>query len=438
MTAVSGAGEGPTEPLARDEAPPHPQALRVSVISGPDAGASLAIERGTYFVGKASECDLSLSDEAVSRRHLELSAHAGGALVKDLGSKNGSFLGGVQFQEIVAVPGTVLRIGRTDLRFALADQPELEPSRVDRFGDLVGTSVAMREVFTLLERLAQSEVPVLIVGETGTGKDLCAHAIHQHSARHKGPFVVCDLGSIQRSLIESELFGHVAGAFTGARADRVGAFVQASGGTVFLDELGELELEAQPRLLRALEQRRVKPVGAVDYRDVDVRPIAATNRDLGDECKAGRFRVDLYHRIAVVQVALPPLREHKEDIRCLVDHFRGSHHVDADTMAILEAYDWPGNVRELRNVIDRGLALVRPGEMLTPDLLGIDVRPTPSDARLESFHQAKARLIAEWEQAYLAQLLKQAGGNVSRAARDAQLHRPHLYRLMKKHGMDYR
>jgi DNA-binding NtrC family response regulator len=315
----------------------------------------------------------------------------------------------------------------------------IAPSRSDRFGGLIGPSERMRALFALLERVAPSDLPVLIEGETGTGKELCAEAIAAASGRRE-PFVVCDLAGVSRPLIESELFGHVRGAFTGAERDRDGAFAQAHGGTLFIDEIGELEIDVQPRLLRALEQRRVKPVGAAAYRDVDARVIIATNRDLEREAAAGRFRADLYHRLAVVRVTLPPLRARKEDLPRLIAHFIGDRPVrlPPETLSLLFSHDWPGNVRELRNVLERGLSLLDQGRVLHPGLLGLAGGAPDERARDDGrapFHREKARLIAAWERAFLLGALRAADGNVTRAAREVGLDRVHLHRLLRKHRL---
>ncbi|MGZ3438717.1 MAG: sigma 54-interacting transcriptional regulator [Polyangia bacterium] len=427
---------------------PAPEKQRLLVLSGPDQGKQLLLERGTYLVGKAPGCDLVLTDNSVSRQHLELRVTEAGVLVKDLGSTNGSFFGGARFSEVTVGPGAVVTIGATELKLATVERSHpILPSTSDRFGALLGPSLKMREVFAVLELVAQSDVAVLVEGETGTGKELCAEAIRSAGPRAKGPFVVCDLAGISRSLIESELFGHVRGAFTGADRDREGAFVQAHGGTIFIDEIGELELDMQPRLLRALESRKVKPVGAAQYRDVDVRVIAATNRDLREEVKAGRFRDDLYHRLAVVRVTLPPLRERKEDVGPLVQYFLEGKDVEVppETMGLFTEYDWPGNVRELKNVIDRGLSLMGQNRVLLPSLLGLDAMPPGISASgsgqqwpslgPEGFREAKERLIASWERDYVTQLLRRAGGNVSKAAREGGLDRVYLHRLIKKYGI---
>jgi two-component system, NtrC family, nitrogen regulation response regulator GlnG len=435
-----------TDIASVNRAPVVPMKLRLIVLSGPDHGKQIELERGTYLVGKAPGCALVLTDNSVSRQHLELQVAESGILVKDLQSTNGSFFEGARFSQVTVGAGAVISIGSTELKLAPVERAHaILPSAKDHFGKLYGKSLRMREVFAVLELVAQSDVAVLIEGETGTGKELCAEAIHSAGLRAKKPFVICDLAGVSRSLIESELFGHMRGSFTGADRDRVGAFESADGGSIFIDEVGELELEAQPRLLRALEQRKIKPVGAPHYRDVDVRVIAATNRDLREEVKAGRFREDLYHRLAVVKVTLPPLRERKEDIVFLVNRFIEGKDIEipAETMALLTDYDWPGNVRELRNVIDRGTSLMGGGRELSPSLLGLEAPPQTAGATAanwatlgpEGFREAKERLIAAWERDYVQQLLKRAGGNVSRAAREGGIDRVYLHRLMKKHGV---
>jgi two-component system, NtrC family, nitrogen regulation response regulator GlnG len=438
-------GDGPSTDIADGKSPSLPEKLRMLVIGGPDQSKQLVLERGTYLVGKAPGCDLVLTDNAVSRQHLEVQVRESGVLVRDLGSTNGSFFGGARFSEVTLFPGAVVTIGGTELKLATVERSQpIMPSSAERFGRLLGPSLRMREVFAVLELVAQSDVAVLIEGETGTGKELCAEAIRGAGPRARGPFVVCDLAGVSRSLIESELFGHVRGAFTGADRDRQGAFEQAHGGTIFIDEIGELELDMQPRLLRALEQRKIKPVGAAQYRDVDVRVIAATNRDLREEVKAGRFRDDLYHRLAVVRVTLPPLRERKEDIPALVTFFLEGKDVQVppDTMGLFTEYDWPGNVRELKNVIDRGLSLMGQTRVLQPSLLGLEGQAQGDPRSMswptvgnEGFREAKERLIASWERDYVLQLLRRAGGNVSKAAREGGLDRVYLHRLIKKYNI---
>jgi len=306
----------------------------------------------------------------------------------------------------------------------------------------------MRELFSLVERVAQIDTPLLIFGETGTGKELVAEAVHAASRRASGPFVVCDLSALGPTLLESELFGHCRGAFTSAEHERQGAFVLAHGGTIFLDEIGEIPELSQPRLLRAIERREVKQVGGETFRSVDVRIVAATNRDLDQEVRAGRFRSDLYHRLAVVCLYVPALRERRDDIPLLAEHIVGEFaaaqgrpppRIAADAMELLREYDWPGNIRELRNVLQRAMSLAPNAEVLDWKLLRLDQSASRSGARrlgaeLKTFREARDALLDQWEYEYLRQVLERAEGNVTRAARFSGVARGHLYRLLKKHG----
>ncbi|HEX4459839.1 MAG TPA: sigma 54-interacting transcriptional regulator [Polyangia bacterium] len=416
--------------------------LRLEVVAGPDAGRTLQLGAGVRTIGKSPHCDLVLSDSEVSRRHLELRVEDFGVVVRDLESTNGSFHHGARFNEVMVGAGAVITVGATKLAFVRDAPPaSFPPSTADRFGRLYGRSRPMRELYAVLERVAPSRANVLIEAETGSGKELCAEAIHAASGR-KGPFVICDLAGIPRSLIESELFGHVKGAFTGASSDRVGAFASAHGGTLFLDEVGELELGLQPRLLRMLEQGAVRQVGGSAYREVDVRVIAATNRELAREVEAGSFRADLYHRLAVVGVRIPPLRERKEDLAFLVEHFLGDSGrvVAPAALALFEEHDWPGNVRELRNVVERGLTLTKPGDVIEPRHVGLAAAPpathaSDASAALRPYHDAKLELIESWERAYVERVLAEAEGNVSAGARRVGLGRAYLYRLIRKYNL---
>ena len=419
---------------------PVPDELSVVVVSGPDQGSALALAPGVFLIGTAATCDLRLTDDAVSRRHLELAVHPDGIEVRDLESKNGSFYLGARFHEMRVGIGAQIAIGSTVLALlATRKSPDLHPA--DHFGRLVGGSVVMRRLYAELERLAASDVTVLISGETGTGKDVAAHALHDASARRNAPLVVCDIAAVSSHLIESELFGHVRGAFTGADRDRAGVFEQAAGGTLFLDEIGELDLPLQPRLLRLLETSSVRRVGGGQYVELDVRVIAASNRDLAAEVEAGRFRADLFHRLAVAEVRVPSLRERLDDLPLLCGAILAAAGrplaVPAETIAALSAYPWPGNVRQLRNVLERAAALAPPGGVLRPEVLGIGVtaaEPLPPPDPDVPFKDAKERLIEVWEAEYVKNLLERCGGNVSQAARVAGLDRAHLYRILRKHG----
>jgi two-component system nitrogen regulation response regulator GlnG len=451
--AVASLGDEDGDELVRTDAlpafrPPRVR-MRLVVLTGPDTGKAYPLLPGRYHLGSEPTSDIVLPDRAVSRRHLILEVGDEGVRAVDPGSRNGSFCEGMRFSELEVRPGAVLTLGTTELKLV----PQSEKSRAmplssrASFGGLVGNSRRMREVFTLLERLAAGDSDVLIQGETGTGKELCAEAIHDHSPRGKAPFVIADLAGIPPALLESELFGHVKGAFTGANTDRAGAFERAHGGTLFLDEVGELPLDVQPRLLRALERRQVKRVGANDYRTVNVRVVAATHQDLEGAVKNGRFRGDLFHRLAVLRVLLPPLREHPEDIPLLIDTVlermgRPPSALSDQTRALLAQYPWPGNVRELRNVVDR---VVNLGEEALPDipdvpapapLYGDDPENTAPMSLDLPFKEAKERLIDGFERDYLRTLLERCEGNVSRASREAGIDRVYLRKLLRKHGLD--
>jgi DNA-binding NtrC family response regulator len=414
--------------------------LKLVAVSGPDFGAELLLDRGRYSVGHGAENALVLKDRSVSRVHLELEVLPHSAKVSDAGSTNGSFYDGLRFQQLELPPGAVIRIGLTELQLLPAGaRVPSRPSERTSFGALFGTSLKVRQTFALLERLAPAQADVLVQGETGTGKELCAEALHANSARAQGPFVICDLAGVTPSLFESELFGHVKGAFTGATSDRAGAFERAHGGTLFLDEVGELPKDVQPRLLRFLERRQVKRVGANDYRQVDVRVIAATHRDLLGMVKTQDFREDLYHRLAVFCVTLVPLRERLEDLDGLVDQLLtqkglSPDAVTASTRALLRGYGWPGNVRELRNVIDRAAQL---GEVSLPtsDAPAAASPPLIVPAHDVPFKEAKERLIAAFERDYVESLLTSCEGNISKAARKAGIDRVSLRRLLVKHGL---
>ncbi|HLT29460.1 MAG TPA: sigma 54-interacting transcriptional regulator [Myxococcaceae bacterium] len=418
-----------------------PIPLKLVVVGGPDFGRELVLRTGTFTVGTDPRNDLVLTDVAVSRVHLQGQVLTDRLRLSDQGSTNGSYFEGVRFSAIEAAPGATVRLGKSALRVLVRSAPSgsLAPSERSRFGRLIGRSLPMRELFSRLERVGMGRSDVLIQGETGTGKELCAEALHQESPRSGKPFVVCDLAGLAPTLIESELFGHVRGAFTGAVSDRAGIFERADGGTVFLDEVGELPLELQPRLLRALERREVKRIGSDSWKRVDVRVVAATHRDVRERVARGDFREDLYHRLAVVEVHVPPLRDRPEDIPLLVDDMLermglSSTLVSAETRAMLAAYGWPGNVRELRNVVERvvtlGTEFALPGAIPTP--------PPPSsvpDAPSRPFKEAKEALVDAFERDYLAALITRCEGNVSQAAREAEIDRVHLRRLLRKHGL---
>lgn len=417
------------------------------VIKGPDRGEQVVLSDEPVTFGSSPSCNLVLSDRTVSRRHAEALLEGNEVLVRDLGSTNGSFIQGSRFKEITVGFGAEIKFGRTVVKF-LPEEEIVEPaeSEADSFGQLLGRDSKMRRMFNLLQDVSPNDATVLIEGDTGTGKELIAEEIHNHSKRNKGPFVVFDCGAVPRELIESALFGHMKGSFTGAVADRRGAFAEANGGTIFLDEIGELPIDMQPALLRVLDKRAVRRVGANQYEKVDVRVVAATNRDLREEVTKKSFREDLYYRLAVIRVHLPALRERGQDIVLLIDHFiklfSGGRKltVSPDDMQRLRSYNWPGNVRELRNVIERACVLSKGDTLGLDEVLGNMQSMTPSIGIRKDlpFKEAKGQLVELFEREYIVDLMKRHKMNLSAAAREAQIDRKHLRELIRKYQLDPR
>jgi DNA-binding NtrC family response regulator len=407
-------------------------------------GQTIALGARPVVVGAHASCDLVLVDPQVSRRHAELAAVPEGIRIKDLGSTNGTWWQGTKVGEVVVPSGATVQFGSTPVRISAAEAIALPPSESDHFGAMAGQSVAMRELFAVLEMAAPTDATVLVEGESGTGKELAARAIHEASGRAGGPFVVVDCSAITENLIDSHLFGHVRGAFTGAERDRKGAFVEASGGTLFLDELGELPIAAQAKLLRVLEAQTVQPVGADRPVQVDTRVVAATHRDLARMVAAKEFRFDLFYRLAVVHVALPPLRERLEDLPHLIATFyraRGAElgPIDGDNLERMRRHAWPGNVRELRNVLERAWALSGPSARFRDLRLWLDPNAQPQlseviDTALP-FKEAKERWNDHFERRYVAMLFSSNASNVTRAAEHAGLSRRHFRELLYKHGI---
>ncbi len=400
------------------------------IVNEPTGRRTFTSSSDRAVVGTHESADLVLADRTVSRFHCELTIVDGRAHLRDLGSRNGTLVDGVTVVEAWLNHGATLKVGQTTIRFEIGGGEVAIPlSAQDRFGQLVGRSPQMRAVFAILERAAQSKATLLIEGETGTGKEAAAESVHRLGARRERPFVVVDCSALPPHLMESELFGHEKGAFTGAQARRLGAFETAHGGTLFLDEIGELAIDLQPKLLRVLERQEVKRIGSDRYQKVDVRVVAATHRNLRSDVNTRRFRSDLFYRLAVLVVTLPPLRERIEDLPPLIDDLLaqlGTEAADAErlrTTAFLgevAAHRWPGNVRELRNYLERSLAI--PAE---PSLA------QPPHAQERSYKQAKQ----QWERTYVEELLRAAAGNVTAAARQAGLDRAAFYRLLWRHNL---
>ncbi len=416
--------------------------FRLTITAGPGEGHHAVSESDVVVVGTHASANFILQDAAVSRFHCELRLSADTVVLRDLQSLNGTHVDGVPVIEAPLRNGAIIALGRTQLRFDLDVEPAAVPvSTRKRFGLAIGRSPAMAKLFALLERVAATDATVLIEGETGTGKELVAESLHNEGARRAAPFMVVDCGAIPRDLLESEIFGHERGSFTGALTAREGAFEAASGGTLFLDEIGELSPELQPKILRALERREIKRVGSNHYTKVDVRLIAATNRNLREEVNSQKFRPDLYYRVAVVEVRLPPLRDRREDFPLLIEHIlaslEASTRPEADLLrrpqviAELLRHSWPGNVRELRNYIERSLALSDTAPPLSTE--SEDQQPEVN-AHLP-LKNAREKWVGSFERRYLEELLRRNGDNVTAAARAAGVARNHFYRLLWRYSL---
>ncbi|MDQ3031848.1 MAG: sigma 54-interacting transcriptional regulator [Myxococcota bacterium] len=439
---------------------------KVVVVAGPDRGTEREIAGNALSIGTAPTNDLVLNDDTVSRRHCMISVVRDRYLVRDLESTNGTVVDGTPVLEAFLAPGARIQLGDTEILF----QPKkkwdrIEPQQGDHFGALWGKSDAMKPVFAMLAKLSPTDLSCILVGETGTGKELAARAIHDSSRRRGKPFVVVDCGAISENLIESELFGHERGAFTGADRQRIGAFEAAHTGTVFLDEIGELPIDLQPKLLRVLERREIKRLGSTRMMEVDVRVVAATHRDLTAMVRQSAFREDLYYRLAEVVLQLPALRERRGDVGLLAQRILeeyaepGARPVQLDPSAIedLERRAWPGNVRELRNVLRRSMMMASSPVLRAQDLrmnagsTAVSSRPPPSpmegwgegDATSPSLDvaddlpikDARERWVAPMEREYLIRVLRRCGGDLDRAAAESGVHRKSFERLLRQHGI---
>jgi two-component system response regulator GlrR len=434
-----------TTPLGADMTPPAPNSVRgfrLDVEEGPSAGMHWESTGSRCTIGSHPSCELTLDDGTVSRFHCEIVMDDRGARVRDLDSRNGTVLDGTRVIHAYLRGEGRLHLGRSVVRFGFLSRRNSVPlSARNEFGLLVGTSTAMRATFALLERAAARDVKVLLEGETGTGKSAAARSIHRESARRDKPFVMLNCGAIPATLLESELFGHVKSAFTGA-LDRAGAFETADGGTIFLDEIGELPLDMQVKLLTVLDEQAVRRVGANQVRPVDVRIIAATNRDLRTEVNAGQFREDLYYRLAVLRIRMPALRERPEDLpvlaRAILGRLAGpgesfEHLVNDELLEMLRRAAWPGNIRELGNYLEQCVVFdaVQP---LDPSAPATDRPQIDVDASMP-FAEARKRVLAEFERIYVAELMRRNQGKILQAADAAGIDRTYLYRLRQRYDI---
>ncbi len=408
-------------------------------------GNEITIDVDPVVVGRGAGAQLVLDDPEVSAMHCAIRADNDGVRVTDLGSTNGTFIGPLRVHDVVISSPTDITVGRARLHVEPSAKHRVDVGFADHFGPLVGSSPKMRRVFGVLEKVAATPLSVLILGETGTGKELVAKAIHESSDRRGKPFVVVDCGSIPPSLAESILFGHEKGSFTGANERRKGALADADGGTLFFDELGELPIELQPKLLRALAERQVKRVGGASFEPIDVRVLAATRRDLGAEMNAGRFRSDLFFRIAQVRVELPALRERLSDLPQLVETICASvgRAVHAPTVLAwidrrMASHDWPGNVRELVNVASVAATLADTPDAIDDVLSLTRAEPEVANARqpATAFSEAKRAAVAGFERDYFLNLSRAAKGNVSEMARQSGMERHHVRAYLRKYGIE--
>ncbi len=425
--------------------------VKLTVMAGPDKGKTCEIEAARVTIGTAPTNDLGLTDDTVSRHHCEIVVRDNRYVLRDLQSTNGTYIDKVRVFEAVIEPSMHLFLGDSEICFESShDWVSVGHSGSDHFGKLYGTSSCMKGVFGLLENVSPLPLTCLVIGETGTGKELAARAIHDASTRAKEPFVVVDCSVMNSNMIEAELFGHERGSFTGAVASRPGSFERANGGTVFLDEVGELPLELQPKLLRVVERREVSRIGAGKVLDLDVRIVAATHRDLGEMVRANRFREDLFYRLAEVLVYLPALRDHLEDIPVLamklLEQTEGNvNRIAPDALAYLQQQPWPGNVRELRNLVRRAAAFAK-GNVIQRDLLvSLDTarlrkpqqpsKPETGAAFTIPEHLPLRNARNALDREYLSRLLRHHGTDYDAAAEHAGLHKKSLMRLLRQHRL---
>ena len=431
----------------------------LTIIGGPDRGKSFVLggaQPSRVLVGQSPACELKLTDRMISRRHAAFELQGARLRVTDLASTNGTHINGLSILDAVCTGGEQVLLGETTIRLdLLAGVEKVVLPTATRFGRLVGQSAEMRKLYPLMERLAASTVPVIIEGETGTGKEVLAESLHEMSPRAQGPFVVFDCTAVPPNLVESALFGHERGAFTGATENRRGVFEEAHGGTLLLDELGDLELSLQAKLLRVLERSEVQRVGSNRSVKVDTRVLAATRRDLDQEIQAGRFRDDLFFRLAVARIELPPLRKRAGDVTVLAFHFwralagQGAP-FPADFAQKLESYSWPGNVRELYNAVARRVALgdlaaVETARSGATEAGGGSIPPGPASTRGRDLidevlaqdlplTRARERVVEDFERRYVTRVLAQHGGNVSKASAASGIARRYFQLLRARHG----
>ncbi|MGE0550930.1 MAG: sigma 54-interacting transcriptional regulator [Kofleriaceae bacterium] len=413
------------------------ECAEIVVKDGPDKGEKRALGAETLSIGSGGDADLVLHDQKVSKRHAEIRATPTGYIYHDLHSTNGTWLDRYRISDVYLSDGMALLLGDSKLVVrARGERQSIPLLSHDRFGGLVTRSPRMRAVAATLATLAPSDATILIEGETGSGKEVAAQAVHEASARANGPFVVFDCGMVTPSLAAAELFGHERGAYTGANESRPGLLEQTSGGTLFLDEVGELPLDQQPLLLRLLETRSGRRVGGTTDLKYDVRIIAATNRNLSEEVKQGRFRQDLYYRLAVVRVRIPPLRERPEDLEILAQLFahETGKQMTPELLAMFALHQWPGNIRELRNIVQR-IGSTDRAALITKRHHKPRWAPIWNGDELRAISEGRRMAVEEFEARYLEDASAVTGGNMARAAKLAGVSPQFLNRLAAKYGV---
>lgn len=446
--------------------------IKVEVLEGPDKGRSVVVDKGHLSVGKSQDNDLILTDRTVSSQHLVVqrwihestsalhhirrinqSGKPGVYILRDQGSTNGTWVRGVRVREVFLAPDLQVKAGNTWLRFSTEEETlHVTPSREHKLEGMLGATPEMLHMFGVAKRIAQTSNAVLILGETGTGKEGLARAIHNQSSRKDKPFVIIDCAALAPNLVEAELFGFKKGAFTGATTNRKGLLEEANGGTIFLDEIGDFPKSQQPLLLRALESGTIRPVGDNQYKSIDVRVVAATHRNLREEIEAGAFRSDLYYRLATIELEVPPLRERKNDIPLLVEYFLETFQkenkntvlegLEECVLQILKRYRWPGNVRELRNVIHGAASKRYTGKIQALDLPSWLQKSTHSPQTTEAntqplhiYSEERKRVLDQFEREYFSRLLKEHDNNISQAARTANVTRKVIHNAINKHQL---
>jgi DNA-binding NtrC family response regulator len=440
-------GPLPTQTIRRPELRRlvrRPGRVKLRILDGPDAGREAVIDRTKIRVGRSGAADVRVDHDSMSGLHFELRLGSDGVEVIDMASKNGTMLLGRRVYHACIQPGDVIVAGACRIELVETGDVAVEQSVEAREDGLLGISPSMQEMFALLDKVARREIPVLVTGESGTGKDVLVRALHRRSQRSRGPLIVLDCGALAQSLAETALFGHRKGAFTGANEDRPGVFEEAEGGTLFIDEIGELPLALQVKLLRALEAGQVTRVGDSTPRRVDARVVAATHRDLRRMVADGQFREDLYFRLARFVIELPPLRERgPEEIAYLANNILAgimqneglSVQLGQDGLAALQRYSWPGNVRELRNELERAALRCNAGVITADDMPLGERQPRNSQIVDMLFGGSYDEAHDKLDRLLIPRILDEVDGNISEAARRLDVGRKKLTSRMKALGL---